>query len=309
MNKVIVIAGPTASGKSGLSIDLAKQIGAEIISADSVSVYKFMDIGSAKVTKEEMQGIKHYLVDEFYPDEKFNVSVFVERGIKYIKEILSKGKDVIIVGGSGLYVDALIYDSYEFAKEEDNNSEYRNYLQQLAKEKGKEYIYNMLLDIDEESARQIHPNNLKRVIRALEIYKNTGKKKSETNKKVKNYRFENTIYFSLNFDREKLYEGIDYRVEKMVEDGLVKEVQGLLDKGYDENLTSMRALGYKEIVSYLKGEISLEEAKYIIKRDTRHFAKRQLTWFRRNDDVIWIDKDKYKNNKQIIEYMRGFINE
>ena len=223
MNKVIVIAGPTASGKSGLSIDLAKDIDAQIISADSVQVYKYMDIGSAKVTKEEMQGIKHYLVDEFYPDEKFKVSVFVERGIKYINEILRRGKDVIIVGGSGLYVDALIYDSYEF-KKEDSDNEYRKYLENLAKEKGKEYIYNMLLEVDEESAKEIHPNNLKRVIRALEIYKNTGKKKSELNVKKKKYRFDNTYYFCLNDDRQKLYDGIDLRVDKMVEDGLVDEV-------------------------------------------------------------------------------------
>ncbi|MCO8194299.1 tRNA (adenosine(37)-N6)-dimethylallyltransferase MiaA [Anaerofustis sp. NSJ-163] len=308
MNKVIVIAGPTASGKSGLSIDLAKDIGAEIISSDSVQVYKYMDIGSAKVTKEEMQGIRHYLVDEFYPDEKFNVSVFVEKGIEYINEILNKGKDVIIVGGSGLYVDALIYDSYEF-KKEDSDNEYRNYLENLANENGKEYIYNMLLEVDEESAKEIHPNNLKRVIRALEIYKNTGKKKSELNVKKKKYRFDNTYYFCLNDDRQKLYDGIDLRVDKMVEEGLIKEVKSLLDMGYDENLTSMRALGYKEIVSYLKNEISFEEAIYIIKRDTRHFAKRQLTWFRRNEDIIWIDKQEYKNNKEIIEFMRGCINE
>jgi len=308
MNKVIVIAGPTASGKSGLSIELAKKINGEIISADSVQVYKYMDIGSAKVTKEEMQGIKHYLVDEFDPKDNFNVSVFVSKGIEYINEILDKGKIPIIVGGSGLYVDALIYNSYNFIKE-DNDIEYRNYLQNLADKKGKEYIYNMLVEVDKDSAKEIHPNNLKRVIRALEIYKKTGKKKSELDNFKKEYRFENTYYFSLNDMRDILYEKIDKRVDEMIEMGLVDEVKKLLDMGYDEHLNSMRALGYKEIISYLKSDISLEQAIYIIKRDTRHFAKRQLTWFKRNEDVIWINKEKYKDTNEIISYIRGIINE
>lgn len=305
MGDVIVIAGPTASGKSGLSLDLAKRIDAQIVSADSVQVYKYMDIGSAKVTKDEMGDIKHYLIDEFEPDYDFNVSVFTEYALKYINEILKKGKTAIIVGGSGLYVDALVYDSYEFEKEE-NDYEYRNYLMKLAKEKGKEYIHSILLRVDEESAKEIHPNNLKRVIRALEIYKITGKKKSEREKKKKEFRFKNTYYFCLDEKREELYKRIDLRVDQMIEQGLVQEVKGLLDRGYDERFNSMRAIGYKEIAGYLKGEMSLEEAVYIIKRDTRHFAKRQLTWFRRNEDVIWIDKNKYNTNDKIIDYIRGF---
>ena len=308
MNKVVVIAGPTASGKSGLAIELAKKINGEIISADSVQVYKYMDIGSAKVTEEEMQGIKHYLVDEFYPDEDFNVSVFVDKGMEYINEILSKGKIPIIVGGSGLYVDALIYDSYDFI-EEDSDKGYREYLENLAKEKGKQYVYDMLVEADKESADEIHPNNLKRVIRALEIYKKTGKKKSDRKERKKEYRFKDTYYFCLNDNREKLYEKIDKRVDEMISLGLVDEVKSLLHMGYDESLNSMRALGYKEIVSFLKGDISLEEAIYIIKRDTRHFAKRQLTWFRRNEDVIWLSKEDYKNTKDILTFMRGIINE
>lgn len=308
MNKVVVIAGPTASGKSGLAVELAKKISGEIISADSVQVYKYMDIGSAKVTEEEMQGIKHYLVDEFYPNEDFNVSVFVDKGIEYINEILSKGKVPIIVGGSGLYVDALIYDSYDF-EEENSDKSYREYLENLAKEKGKQYVYDMLVEADKESADEIHPNNLKRVIRALEIYKKTGKKKSDRKERKKEYRFKDTYYFCLNDNREKLYEKIDKRVDEMISLGLVDEVKSLLDMGYDESLNSMRALGYKEIVSFLKGDISLEEAIYIIKRDTRHFAKRQLTWFRRNEDVIWLSKEDYKDTKDILTFMRGIINE
>lgn len=308
MSKVVVIAGPTASGKSGLAVELAKKINGEIISADSVQVYKYMDIGSAKVTKEEMQGIKHYLVDEFYPNEDFNVSVFADKGIKYINEILSKGKVPIIVGGSGLYVDALVYDSYDF-EEEDKDKTYREYLENLAREKGKEYIYDMLIEADKESADEIHPNNLKRVIRALEIYKKTGKKKSDREERKKEYRIKDTYYFCLNDKREKLYEKIDKRVDEMVSLGLVDEVSSLLDMGYDESLNSMRALGYKEIVSYLKGDTSLEEAIYIIKRDTRHFAKRQLTWFKRNEDVIWLNKEDYKDTKDILTFMRGIINE
>ena len=308
MSKVVVIAGPTASGKSGLAVELAKKINGEIISADSVQVYKYMDIGSAKVTKVEMQGIKHYLVDEFYPNEDFNVSVFADKGIDYINEILSKGKVPIIVGGSGLYVDALVYDSYDF-EEEDKDKTYREYLENLAREKGKEYIYNMLIKADKESADEIHPNNLKRVIRSLEIYKKTGKKKSDRVERKKEYRFKDTYYFCLNDKREKLYEKIDKRVDEMVSLGLVDEVSSLLDMGYDESLNSMRALGYKEIVSYLKGDISLEETIYIIKRDTRHFAKRQLTWFRRNEDIIWLNKEDYKDTKDILTFMRGIINE
>ncbi|MCR2032319.1 tRNA (adenosine(37)-N6)-dimethylallyltransferase MiaA [Anaerofustis stercorihominis] len=308
MNKVVVIAGPTASGKSGLAVELAKKINGEIISADSVQVYKYMDIGSAKVTEEEMQGIKHYLVDEFYPNEDFNVSVFVDKGIEYINEILSKGKVPIIVGGSGLYVDALIYDSYDF-EEENSDKSYREYLENLAKENGKQYVYDMLVEADKESADEIHPNNLKRVIRALEIYKKTGKKKSDRKERKKEYRFKDTYYFCLNDNREKLYEKIDKRVDEMISLGLVDEVKSLLHMGYDESLNSMRALGYKEIVSFLKGDISLEQAIYIIKRDTRHFAKRQLTWFRHNEDVIWLSKEDYKDTKDILTFMRGIINE
>ena len=308
MNKIIVISGPTATGKSDLAIRLAKDINGEIISADSVQVYKYMDIGSGKVTKEEMQGIKHYFIDEIYPNEEFNISIFVDRGIKYINDILSRGKTPIIVGGSGLYVDSLIYKLYEFQKEDDDKS-YREYLEKTASKKGKEYVYNMLLEVDKESADEIHPNNLKRVIRALEIYKNTGKKKSERAKQKKEYRFDNVYYFCLNDNRKRLYERIDKRVDKMISLGLVEEVKSLLDMGYDENLTSMRALGYKEIVSFLKGEISLEDAIYIIKRDTRHFAKRQLTWFRRNKDITWIEKEDYKSGDDLLFFMKGEIYE
>lgn len=295
----IVLTGPTAVGKTALSIALAKAVNGSIISADSMQVYKHMDIGSAKIMPEEMDGVKHYLVDEFEPDEEFHVVRFTERAKECLEEIYAEGKVPIIVGGTGFYIQALLYD-IDFSKQ-DADTEYREELEKLAEEKGSEYLHSMLKEVDPESAESIHANNIKRVIRALEFYHLTGTKISEHNEterqKSSPYNF---AYFVLTDDRAKLYERIDKRVDTMVQKGLVDEVKKLKDMGYHKEMVSMQGLGYKEILDYLDGNMTLEEAIYIIKRETRHFAKRQLTWFRRESDVIWFDKEKYNHSEEAI---------
>lgn len=300
---LIIIAGPTACGKTDSSIHLAKKINGEIISADSMQVYKYMDIGTAKITKNEMQGIKHYLIDEFLPDEDFSIAKFKDLATKYIDEIYTKGKIPILVGGTGFYINSVIYNN-DFTKTEKDNT-LRNTLEQEAKEKGNIYLHNKLLKIDELSAQKIHPNNIKKVIRAIEFFQQTGKKISEHNeeekKKEKAY---NVSFFVLNMPREKLYERIDLRVDLMVKNGLLEEVKSLLQKGYKKELVSMQGIGYKEIIAYLEGEISFEEAIYIIKRDTRHFAKRQLTWFKNQaEDSIWLDTSQFENTESLVDKM------
>ena len=306
--KLVVLTGPTAVGKTKLSIELAKKIGGEIISADSCQVYKHMDIGSAKIHLEEMEGIPHYLIDELKPDEEFNVVVFQQKTKQYMEEIYKRGHIPILVGGTGFYIQAVLYD-IDFSKDDDNH-QIREELEVLAKEKGAEYLHRELRKIDPASADSIHANNVKRVIRALEYYKLTGEKISEHNeeqrKKDSPYDFS---YFVLNDHRELLYERIDKRVDEMVTEGLLEEVQKLKSMGYDRSLVSMQALGYKEILSYLEGEISLEEAIYIIKRDTRHFAKRQITWFKREKEVTWVNKPEFDyDNDKILDFMQKHIN-
>ena len=309
MNTVTVITGPTASGKSSVAVRLAQMTGAEIVSADSVQVYRHMDIGSAKITEEEMGGIRHHMIDVFDPDEEFNVSVFASRAEECVRDILDRKKDVIIAGGSGLYVDALVYDSYSFDEKAERDEDYRRELEETAEKMGREHVHSMLEKVDPESASQIHPNNLKRVIRALEYYRLTGRKKSEQVPEKRDFRFDNTFYFCLTDERERLYERIDRRVDMMFEEGLEDEVRRLLEMGYDSSLVSMRALGYKETADFIEGRTDLEEAKYIIKRDTRHFAKRQLTWYRRNPDARWINVSDYSGAEEIAEYIRGIIHE
>ena len=296
---LVILTGPTAVGKSELSIFLAKAIGGAIISADSMQVYRHMDIGSAKITKEEMQGVPHYLIDEFMPDEEFNVVRFQELAKQYMQEIYEKNQIPILVGGTGFYIQAVLYD-IDFTKEEEDVA-YREDLERLAKERGAEYLHEMLKKVDEEAAKAIHPNNIKRVIRALEFHKKSGKKISEHNEKERQkesgYNF---AYFVLNDERAKIYERIDERVDKMLAAGLIEEVRKLKDMGYTKDMVSMQGLGYKEILDYLDGKMTLEEAVYILKRDTRHFAKRQLTWFRRERDVLWINKDAYEYDDERI---------
>lgn len=312
---LVILTGPTAVGKTKASIGLAKAIGGEIISADSMQVYKQMDIGSAKIKPSEMEGIPHYLVDILEPDEEFHVVLFQQMAKQAIQKIYEKGKIPILVGGTGFYIQAVLYD-IDFSENEKDTS-YREELEKLAQTKGAEYLHDRLREVDEKSAQDIHANNVKRVIRALEYFHQTGEKISEHNeeqrKKVSPYNFS---YFVLNDEREHLYERINLRVDQMINEGLVREVQSLKEKGYTRDMVSMQGLGYKEMLDYLDNKCSLEEAVEIIKRDTRHFAKRQITWFKRESDVTWIDKKEYDyNEERILKAMlqelkeRGIINE
>ena len=306
---LIILTGPTAVGKTKASIGLAKALNGEIISADSMQVYKYMDIGSAKIKPEEMQGVKHYLVDELEPDEEFHVVRFQQMAKRAMEEIYAKGKVPIVVGGTGFYIQALLYD-IDFTESNEDTS-YREELEVIANEQGAEYLHNMLREVDPASAEAIHANNVKRVIRALEFYKLTGQKISEHNEKERAkespYDF---CYFVLNDERQNLYNRIDIRIDQMLEEGLLEEVTALKNKGYTKDMVSMQGLGYKEILDYLNGECTLEEAIYILKRDTRHFAKRQLTWFRRERDVIWVDKNKYSyDESKILDVMLSFVRE
>ncbi len=303
MKPLVILTGPTAVGKTKLSIELAKAINAEIISADSMQVYKAMDIGTAKIMPTEMEGIRHYLVDELAPDEEFNVVRFQQMAKKYMEDIYSRGKIPLLVGGTGFYIQAIVKD-IDFT-ESNEDTTYRKELEQLAKEKGASYLHEMLKRVDEASADAIHENNVKKVIRALEYYKLTGQRISEHNQeqsqKASPYDY---VYFVLNDDRSKLYERIDLRIDEMLKEGLVEEVKHLLSMGYSRDLVSMQGLGYKEIIAYLNNECTLEEAIYILKRDTRHFAKRQLTWFRREEDVTWINKEDFGyDTEKLLQHM------
>ena len=287
--KVVVIVGPTASGKTAVSIELAKKINGEIISADSMQIYKYMDIGTAKPTLEEMQGIKHYMLDVVMPDETFNVAKYKSMAESAIEGILKKGKVPIIVGGTGLYINTLV-DGIEFA-DVPGDEEYRNELIEKGYREGAMSIYKELEKVDSESAKKIDPNNIRRVARALEIYKVTGKTKTqldiESRKEVKyDYRL-----FGMEWDRETLYNRIDLRVDKMIEAGLIDEVRNVTEKFKISN-TAVQGLGYKEVIEYLNGNISYEEMIEKLKLETRHYAKRQLTWFRRDKRIKWIKPDE-----------------
>ncbi len=299
MNKtpIIILTGPTAVGKTNLSINLAKKLNAEIISADSMQIYKYMDIGSAKVTNEEMQGIKHYLVDEVTPDYSFSVSEFQERAYNYIDDINNKGKKVLVTGGTGLYLNSLIYDM-DFAKSDANN-EIREKLRLELEEHGIDYMHNKLRELDNDAAERIHKNNTKRVIRAIEVCLSGEKMNDFSNDLRFNEKYK-PIIIVLNREREHLYERINKRVDIMMESGLIDEVKTLLNMGYTKDMISMQGIGYKEIIKYLDGEYTLEEAIEIIKRDSRRYAKRQLTWFRRYSDAKWFNLDEY-DDSQVIE--------
>lgn len=300
---LIILTGPTAVGKTNLSIKLAKLVNGEIISADSMQVYKGMDVGSAKIMPEEMQGVPHHLIDILEPKDEFNVVVFQKKCKEAMEGIYERGHVPILAGGTGFYIQAVLKD-VDFTENEDNN-EYRAQLEALGKERGAEYLHNMLKEVDPASAEVIHANNMKRVIRALEFYHFTGKKISEHNEqeaeKEPAYNF---CYFVLNDDRDKLYERIEKRVDVMLENGLVAEVKQLLENGCTRDMVAMQGLGYKEIIDYLEGRITLDEAIYILKRDTRHFAKRQITWFKREKDVIWVNKPEFDyDDEKILAFM------
>ena len=306
---LIILTGPTAVGKTDLSIALAKAVNGAIISADSMQVYRHMDIGSAKIKPEEQQGVPHYLIDALEPREEFHVVRFQEMAQAAMAEIYAQGKLPIITGGTGFYIQALLY-GIDFTEEE-QDTEYRKSLEQLAHEKGAAYLHELLLKVDEKSAQDIHENNIKRVIRALEYHHLTGQKISEHNEaerqKESPYDF---CYFVLNDERALLYQRIEQRVDQMLQEGLVEEVKSLKAMGCTRDMVSMQGLGYKEILDCLDGRISLDEAVYLIKRDTRHFAKRQLTWFRRERDVIWLNKPDFDYDEQkILKFMEQKMTE
>lgn len=300
---LIVLTGPTAVGKTSLSISLAKAVKGEIISADSMQVYKKMDIGSAKIRSEEMQGIPHYLVDVLEPEEEFHIVKFQQMAKKAMEDIYSRGKIPILVGGTGFYIQAVTKD-IDFTEAQQEN-DYRKELEALAEEKGGEHLHEMLRKVDPVSADAIHAHNVKRVIRALEFYHQNGSPISAHNEEQKQHESPyNLAYFVLNMPRELLYERIDLRVDQMMKEGLLEEVSRLKEEGCHRGMVSMQGLGYKEILAYLDGEYPLEEAVRVLKRDTRHFAKRQLTWFRREQEVIWVNKDQFSYQEdQILDYM------
>lgn len=298
---LIILTGPTAVGKTALSIGLAKAVGGEIISADSMQVYRGMDIGTAKIRPSEMQGVPHHLIDILDPREPFHVAAFQEYCNQCMAEIYGRGHIPILVGGTGFYIQAVLYQ-INFAQTEQDET-YRKYLQQVAESSGAETLHRQLAQVDPEAADQIHPNNVKRVIRALEYYRQTGTKISEHNAKEQQksspYHFR---YYVLSLPREILYERINQRVDQMRQEGLEEEVRGLSESGCTRDLISMQGLGYKEILQALDGEITMETAFDRIKQETRHFAKRQNTWFRRERDVIWLDKEQFETEQALLEY-------
>ncbi len=298
---LVILTGPTAVGKTALSIKLAKAINGEMISADSMQVYRYMDVGTAKIMPDEMEGITHHLIDVLDPKEDFNVFTFQTMAKKALDDIYAKGKIPIIVGGTGFYIQSLLYD---ITFEETEVSAYREELTTYYEENGAHALHERLKDIDPISYAEIHENNVKRVIRALEFFHDTGYPISQHNKQQREkespYNFE---YFVLNDNRDVLYERINKRIDIMLDNGLVEEVQKLLDYGCTPDMVSMQGLGYKEIVPYLAGDCSLEDAIYVLKRDTRHFAKRQLTWFRREKVVTWVERTIFNNEEDMLRFM------
>lgn len=302
MKDLVILAGPTAVGKTSISIKLAKKLNAEIISADSMQIYKYMDIGSAKISNKEMQGIPHHLIDIIDPKVNFSAALFKKAAESCIEDISSRGKVPMLVGGTGLYINSLIYN-YNFT-EADKDEEYRVKLTKLAEEKGKEYVHSLLKEADMDSYNRLYPNDLKRVIRALEVYKLTGKTISEYSNNENLYDIPyNLYYFVLTMNRDLLYERINLRVDEMISKGLVEEVIKLKEMGYTSDMQSMKGIGYKEILHYLDGKISFEKAKDMIKQGSRNYAKRQLTWFRKDNRVNWIDKDLFKNEDELVNYI------
>ena len=306
---LVILTGPTAVGKTELSIALAKRLDGEIVSADSMQVYRHMDIGSAKITQEQMDGVAHHLIDILEPTDEFNVVSFQQLAKKAMDGIYERGHIPIVTGGTGFYIQALLYD-IDFA-DNDEDTTLRNDLEEIARTQGSDALYDRLRQIDPESCEIIHANNIKRVIRAIEFYEKTGTKISEHNKiQRQNDSPYNFAYFVLNDDRQKLYDRIEDRVDEMMRLGLVEEVRRLKDMGCTADMVSMQGLGYNEILLYLDGQISLDEAVYLIKRDTRHFAKRQLTWFRRERDVIMVDKREFAyDNGRMIDYILKVLQE
>ena len=308
-NPLVIVVGPTAVGKTETSINIAKALDGEIVSADSMQVYKFMDIGSAKPSLEERQGIPHYLMDEIDPRSHFSVAEFQEKALQHIDDIVSRHKLPIIVGGTGLYVNSIIYN-LDFSGTFSNWA-FRNQLEEEAKEFGNNYLHDKLKQIDHELASRIHPNNIKKIIRALEVFEESGDiMKDFQDSMVENTKFD-YVLIGLIRNRQELYNRINSRVDLLIERGLVNEVKGLVELGLDDQDISMKGLGYKEIIKYLKGEYTLEEAMEILKRDTRRYAKRQITWFKRYEKIKWFDFNEYTTinglEKDIIQYIEGYF--
>ncbi|MDP4178017.1 MAG: tRNA (adenosine(37)-N6)-dimethylallyltransferase MiaA [Bacillota bacterium] len=302
MKDLLIIAGPTAVGKTKISIEVAKKLNGEIISADSMQIYKHMNIGSAKIKDEEMQGIAHYMIDIIEPFDNFSAAEFKKSAETYINDISNRGKLPIIAGGTGLYINSLICN-YDFT-EADKDEEYRKELNELAEIKGKEYVHELLKEVDIDSYKRLFPNDLKRVVRALEVYKLTGKTISKYNSNKLFHKIPyNIFYFVLNMDRSKLYDRINNRVDMMIKEGLLDEVKKLRNIGCTSDMQSMKGIGYKELLHYLDGSISLDEAIQIIKQGSRNYAKRQLTWFRKDNRVEWINKDDFKDDTEVINYI------
>ena len=298
-SKILAIAGPTASGKTALSIEMAKRYNGEIVSCDSMQIYKFMNIGTAKPTKEEMDGIPHYMIDEISPDESFSVVQYVERARGYIDDILSRGKLPVLVGGTGLYLDSVINNT-KFSDGE-SDEEYRNELYALAEKEGNGAVHKLLQEIDKESAEKIHENNLRRVIRALEIYKTTGKTMTQVNLESVQEPLYDSLIIGLDVERQMLYERINRRVDIMISDGLLDEVREIMKMGINKDTTAMQAIGYKELVSYFEGHCTLDEAIEKIKQESRRYAKRQMTWLRRNEKINWIVLQNDYNYDKIVK--------
>lgn len=302
--KLLVIVGPTAVGKTALSIELAHKFKGEIISGDSIQVYRGMDIGTAKITPEEMQGIPHHLIDIHNPDHPFSAAEFQARASGLIKEIHRRNHLPMIVGGTGLYIQSVLYQ-YEFS-EAGQDEWLRRQLEEYVEHHGREHLHERLRKIDPITAGRLHPNDVKRVIRALEIYEMTGTTMAEYQKRAKQSPYQLCL-FGLTMDRELLYERINARVDLMIEQGLVEEVERLLNQGYSKDLISMQAIGYKELVEYFEGNWSLPEAVEAIKKNSRNFAKRQLTWFRSMKEIEWIDMTDQMDRRKIVEIIRSFV--
>lgn len=299
MKPLVIIAGPTAVGKSAVAVSLSKKISGEVISADSIQIYKHMDIGSAKITPEQMEGVPHHLISELEPDEEFNVYIFQKMAKELVGQIHSRGRVPVIAGGTAFYIQSVLYDID--LTDEEGDPAYRERLYATAREKGNEHVHDMLREVDPDSAEKIHPNNLKRVIRALEFYRQTGSTISEHNSAQKEkkspYDF---AYFVLTDKRDEIYARIDKRVDEMFENGLAGEVRALMEAGYDRSLVSMQGIGYKEVVAFLSGEESLEETKRVIKQESRHYAKRQLTWLRHERNACFIDISEFERDAELV---------
>lgn len=305
LKKIIAVAGPTASGKTALAVEIAKRVGGEVVSCDSMQIYKGMDIGTAKPDMEEMSGIPHHMIDIISPDQRYSVADFADNARQCIEDILSRGKVPVLAGGTGLYMDSVLNNT-EFV-ELKGDPEFCREMLELSLREGKEAVHKKLQEIDPEAAENIHPNNLRRVIRALEVCKITGKTFTRVNLESRREAVYDALIFGIETDRFVLYERINQRVDRMMEKGLVSEVKGLWEKGIGKESTAIQAIGYKELIEYLEGKCSLDEAVEKIKMESRRYAKRQLTWFKRNDEIQWIRLDGQADTDKVFDKCIAFL--